>query len=139
MDSYGVLRCAKYVQLEETLNRPGCVDGIAACLRTGQENHQHIAEAMASSKGPRIIELQGKEKKFIAVYLNADELKSLFAKEGYITEGDRHLKQIRRWNDRGDTILWMDYVIFPMTTIGQRLMAEQLAKEYDGNVDFLGM
>ena len=98
-----------------------------------------IAEAMASSKGPRIIELQGKEKKFIAVYLNADELKSLFAKEGYITEGDRHLKQIRRWNDRGDTILWMDYVIFPMNTIGQRLMAEQLAKEYDGNVDFLGM
>lgn len=97
-----------------------------------------IAEAMAVTKGPRIIEIPGKQKKYVAIYLDADELKCLFAREGYITEGDRHMKQIRRWEDRKDTVLWLDYVLFPIRTPGQKWLAEALAAE-DENTEVLDL
>lgn len=98
-----------------------------------------LAMAMAMTYGPRAVDL-GK-KTYVGLMLSPDELKALFAREGYVTESGRHLKQIARWADRGDTMLVAGYAVFVLDGVPVKLQAENVAKEQlaDGkNVEILG-
>lgn len=97
-----------------------------------------LARAMAVSHGPRIIEVPGNPKTFIAICVTPEELRGLFAREGYRTDSDKHMVKVNAWEDRGDTSMFAGHAIFPMTTTVQRFMAEKLAEGHD-NVMFLGM
>lgn len=87
-----------------------------------------LARAIAESKGPRIIDIPGKDTKIIAICITPEELKNLYAREGYRTDSDKHLAKVTAWKDRGDTGFVMGYVTFPMEGVVQRLMAEKLAQ-----------
>ena len=94
--------------------------------------------ALAMGYGPRIIEVPGNKKTFIAICVTPEELKGLYAREGYRTDSDRHMIKVAAWADRGDTSFFAGHVIFPMTQTVQKFMAEKLAEGHD-DVMFLGM
>lgn len=98
-----------------------------------------LAAAIAATKGPRIMDVpNSKGTTIIAICITPDELKHLFASEGYRTDGDKHLAKIKAWGDRGDTILYMGHAIFPMESVAQRLLAEKLAEGHE-NVLIMGL
>jgi len=90
-----------------------------------------LAKAMADSYGPRIIEVPGKKTVYIAICVTPEELKGLFAREGYRTDSDRHMAKVAAWADRGDTSFFAGHVIFPMSSTVQKVMAEKLAEGHD--------
>ena len=97
-----------------------------------------LAMAMAIGNGPRVIEVPGKKTVYIAICVTPEELKALYAKEGYRTDSDRHMTKVAAWADRGDTMFFAGHVIFPMNQTIQKVMAERLAEGHEDFM-FLGM
>jgi hypothetical protein len=85
---------------------------------------RELALAKAMTAGPRVLTVG--ERKIMGYYATPNEIREIYAKEGFKTDRNQHLNKALRWQDRGDTQFIAGHAVF---SVADNMMAISLLEK----------